>query len=199
MESLLPYIEHFPYLGLFFLFMLGGLGLPFPEEGTLILAGFLISVDVVHPLLCIPVVYGSLLLSDFILYSLGRKYGRQIIAHRIFRRIITTRRLASLEERFKRRGSLLILLGRPVPGLRAQLFLVAGVLRMPPYKFIASDAVSSAVTMALLMSMGYLGGESIHALQKDIALIEHIVIAVLAVLSVLIPLAGYLKSRKSDR
>jgi len=36
-------IQHFPYLGLFILLILGTLGLPFPEDGILILGGFLIA------------------------------------------------------------------------------------------------------------------------------------------------------------
>jgi hypothetical protein len=33
-------IDHFPYLGIFLLLALGDLGLPFPEDTTLILSGF---------------------------------------------------------------------------------------------------------------------------------------------------------------
>jgi membrane protein DedA with SNARE-associated domain len=34
------FIEHFPYIGIFLLLVLGDIGLPFPEDGTLILSGF---------------------------------------------------------------------------------------------------------------------------------------------------------------
>jgi len=40
---------HFPYLGLFILLILGGIGFPFPEGGTLILCGLLISTKVIKP------------------------------------------------------------------------------------------------------------------------------------------------------
>lgn len=37
-------IEHFPYFGIFVLLIhRGGIGLPFPEDATLLLASFLIS------------------------------------------------------------------------------------------------------------------------------------------------------------
>jgi membrane protein DedA with SNARE-associated domain len=38
------FINHFPYLGIFLLLILGGMGLPFPEDTTLILSGFLIAM-----------------------------------------------------------------------------------------------------------------------------------------------------------
>lgn len=43
-------IEHFPYIGLFILLILGGIGFPFPEGVTLIGGGFLISTSVVQPI-----------------------------------------------------------------------------------------------------------------------------------------------------
>lgn len=47
MSDISGLVEHFPYLGLLVLLVLGGLGLPFPEDTTLILCGFLISTKVV--------------------------------------------------------------------------------------------------------------------------------------------------------
>jgi membrane protein DedA with SNARE-associated domain len=80
-------IEHFPYLGLFALLLLGGLGLPFPEDATLIVCGFLIATDVVKPVPAILVVYAGILVTDWGLYAVGKKYGRLVVSHRRFRTI----------------------------------------------------------------------------------------------------------------
>ena len=40
-------IDHFPYVGIFVLLILGGIGLPFPEDATLILSGFLVAHKVI--------------------------------------------------------------------------------------------------------------------------------------------------------
>ena len=127
-------IEHFPYIGLFTLLILGGIGLPFPEDATLILCGFLISHSIVKPVPALLIVYSGLLIADVFLYGVGRKYGRMIVTNKRFRRIISPERLLTLEEKFNKKGSLLILFGRHILGLRAQLFLVAGVMKMPPLK-----------------------------------------------------------------
>lgn len=42
--------------------------------------------------------------SDFFLYLMGRKYGRMLVEHKRFRRIISSNRLSELEEKFKKRG-----------------------------------------------------------------------------------------------
>jgi len=59
MPDLSGLIEHFPYLGLFILLILGGIGFPFPEDTTLILGGFLISTHVIKPVPALLVIVNS--------------------------------------------------------------------------------------------------------------------------------------------
>jgi len=77
--SITTVVEHFPYLGLFLLLILGGIGFPFPGDTTLILCGFLISHDVVKPVLALIVLYSGILMTDFFLYFIGKKYGGQLL------------------------------------------------------------------------------------------------------------------------
>lgn len=175
-------IDHFPYLGIFALLILGGIGLPFPEDTTLILGGFLIAHDVIKPLPAFLVVYSGLLLSDFFLYSVGKKYGRILVEHKKFRRLISPDQLSKLEEKFKKRGVWVVLVGRHLLGLRAPIFLVAGVMRMPPITFLIVDAATALFTVALMGGIGFLGGNSLQILKKDMTRIEHIAIVVFVIL-----------------
>lgn len=59
------FIDHFPYLGIFLLLILGGIGLPFPEDATLLLSGFLMAHYVILPLPAFLVVYSGLLITAF--------------------------------------------------------------------------------------------------------------------------------------
>jgi membrane protein DedA with SNARE-associated domain len=104
-----PFLSHFPYLGIFLLLILGGMVLPFPEDTTLILSGFLIVHDVMKPFPAFIVIYPSLLMTDFFLYLIGKKYGRMLVEHKRFRRIISSDRLSKLEEKFKKRGVWVVL------------------------------------------------------------------------------------------
>lgn len=179
MPEISPLIEHFPYVGIFGLLILGGIGLPFPEDATLILSGFLVAHDVVKPLPTFLTVYVSLLASDFFLYQVGKKYGRRVLEHKTFRRVISSERLAKLEEKFKKRDAWVILIGRHFLGLRAQIFLVAGVLRMSAIKFLTADAATSLLTIAIMGGIGYWGGNSVQILKKDLTRIEHFAIVAL--------------------
>jgi membrane protein DedA with SNARE-associated domain len=65
MLEIAPFLEHFPYLGIFALLILGGIGLPFPEDATLLLSGFLISHGVTKPFPTFIVVYFGLIIDRF--------------------------------------------------------------------------------------------------------------------------------------
>jgi membrane protein DedA with SNARE-associated domain len=188
--------EHLPYLSIFLLLILGGIGLPFPEDATLILSGFLIAHEIIKPLPAFLVVYPGLLLTDFFLYLVGKKYGRMVVEHKRFRRIISPDRLSKLEEKFKKGDVWVILIGRHFLGLRAQIFLVAGVMRMSAIKFLIADATTALLTIALMGGIGYVGGNSIQILKKGLTRIEHIAIIVLVVLFACWIIYVYFKGNK---
>ncbi len=180
-------IQHFPYFGLFVLLVLGVIGFPFPEDAILILCGFLIANGAVRPAPAIAVVAFGMLATDYFLYHVGRKFGRKVVSHRRFRKIMSERREARLERIFRKWGVYVIFLGRHLVGLRSQIFLVAGILRMPRVKFVVADAVSSIVTISIMAGAGYWGGSTLELIKKDMeearyALIVLIVIVFIALL-----------------
>src|SRR4030042_1857462 len=190
------FINHSPYFGLFILLILGGIGFPFPEDATLLLSGILTANAVIQPLPAFWVVYSGLLITDFFLYSAGRKYGRRLVEHRRFQRILSPDQFSKLEEKFEKWGTYVIFFGRHVLGFRAQIFLVAGVMRMSVIKFLMVDAISALITIGLWGGVGYLGGNSIQILKNDIMRIEHIAITVLMILLVGGIIFIYFKNRR---
>ena len=83
-------IENSPYIGLFVLLILGGIGVPFfPEDATFILCGFLIQARTVKTIPALLVIYIGVLIADFIIYSFGRNYGRMVVRHRWFHRFLS--------------------------------------------------------------------------------------------------------------
>ncbi len=139
--------------------ILGGLGVPvFPEDGTFILYGFLTHAKIVKLFPAFMVVYAGALLADLTIYSFGRKFGRRIVTHRWCHRFLPPAKFAALQEKFNRKGSLFILLGRQILGVRVQLFLVSGVMKMPVRKFLTVDGLTVILTIAVWAAVGYGGG-----------------------------------------
>ena len=182
MFEIKPFINHFPYLGVFALLVLGGVGLPFPEDTTLILSGFLVAHGIIKPLPGFLVIYAGLLVSDYLLFWVGKRYGRRVVEHKNFQRLISSERLLNLEEKLKKWGVWVVFFGRHLLGLRAQIFLVAGVMKMHPIKFLIADGITALFTIAIMGGIGYVGGNSVQVLKRDLTRIEHIAIVAFVIL-----------------
>lgn len=83
-------------------------------------------------------------------------------------------------------------------GLRAQIFITAGVMGMPPLKFLLADAISAPFTMLLMIGAGNIGGNSLQAFKKDVTDIEHVVILLIVVLIAIYLLNWHIMSRKGS-
>jgi membrane protein DedA with SNARE-associated domain len=142
----------------------------------------LIAHDVIKLTPAVLIIYPSLLIADFILYSIGRKYGRMIVEHKRFSKIVSPATLSKLEEKFTRWGALTVFLGRHIVGFRAPIFLISGVMRIPRAKFLIADGLSAIITISFNLGLGYLGGNSLLVLRKDITRVDYILILALIIL-----------------
>lgn len=98
-----------------------------------------------------------------------------VVCHRWFHRFLSPEKLTDLEDRFKRKGIFFILLGRHFIGLRVQIFIVSGIMRMHPLKFLLTDAVTVTFTITVMVLIGYMGGHSLKDLGIDIRKTEYLV------------------------
>jgi len=70
---------------------------------------------------------------------------------------------------------------------------------MPAIKFLMADAASAILTVTLMVGIGYLGGNSIEALKKDMTRIEHIAVVLLVILLMSWIVFRYFKSIKKSK
>lgn len=196
MDQTTSLIQPSPYMGIFLLLILGTLGLPFPEDTTLILSGLLMAQDIIQSLPALLIIYPTLLMTDFLLYWIGKRYGRRVVEHKIFHRIMSLNRLLKLEGKFRKWGIWVVFFGRHLLGVRAQIFLAAGVMRMPARKFILADAPSALITMAIMIGIGYFGGSQIQILRKDLVTMNRMILFSLVTIFVGWFLLGYFRRKK---
>jgi membrane protein DedA with SNARE-associated domain len=196
MDQTTSLIQPFPYLGIFLLLILGTLGLPFPEDTTLMLGGFLMAQDIIRSLPALFIIYPTLLMTDYLLYWIGKRYGRRVVEHKIFRRIMSPNRLLKLEGKFRRWGIWVIFFGRHLLGIRTQIFLTAGVMRMPARNFLLADALSALITMAIMIGIGYSGGSHIQILWDDLTRMTRMIMSSLVLISLGWSLLRYFRRKK---
>jgi len=181
-------ISNCPYVGIFLALTLGGIGLPFPEDGVLLLSGFLIAHGTIKLFPTFLAVFPILIVTDFFIFTVGRRYGRMLVRHKRFGRLISPEKLLKLEEKFRRRGAWVVLFGRHILGLRTPIFLAAGVTRMSVTKFLIVDAATAFLTIALFWGgIGILGDDRIGRLTNEAAKIGHLAMVVFLIL-----LAGWI-------
>jgi membrane protein DedA with SNARE-associated domain len=185
-------LEHFSYMGLFILLILGAIGFPFPEGTVLIICGFLIFNNVIEALPAIIVAYSGILIGDLIAYSIGRKYGRMVVTHKRFQWIISPAQLSKLEDMFNKRKTFFVMIGGHLIG---EIFIVAGIMRLPLSKFLMADAIASVFIIVIWVGIGYIGGNSLEILRKDITRIEHIAIIFIVISLSIYLFFRYFKSR----
>ncbi|HEV2791793.1 MAG TPA: DedA family protein [Solirubrobacterales bacterium] len=107
----------------------------------------------------VPMVALGAFVGDNLCYLLGRRIGDPI-ADRLFDSEKGQARLLWAEEALRRRGAVLIGVGRFIPGGRTATTFAAGTLEMPYRQFVVADAFAAAIWAFYVSMLGYLGGEA---------------------------------------
>jgi membrane-associated protein len=107
----------------------------------------------------VPMVALGAFLGDNLCYLLGRRIGDPI-ADRLFSDEVGQARLLWAEEALRRRGAVLIGVGRFIPGGRTATTFAAGTLEMPYRQFAVADAFAAVIWALYVSMLGYLGGEA---------------------------------------
>ncbi len=144
MDQVLHWLGRYQYLAMFGILVLCGLGLPVPEEVTLIGSGFVVQwhsdpdhVWASYMLATLACTVG-ILVGDSIIFFIGRRYGRQFFGNRIVRWMLPRRRQARVRREFSRHGKKTVFFARFVAGIRIGVYAYAGQhgMRWPQFLFL---------------------------------------------------------------
>jgi membrane protein DedA with SNARE-associated domain len=137
------------------LLLICGLGVPLPEDITLIGAGILAGLGAIS--LPGALIAGTLgvLMGDAILFSLGRKFGRRVFALPGFRRVFTPEIVAVAEQKVLNNSQFICFTARFLPGLRAPIFLTAGIMGVRPRTFLALDGLAALISVPIWVVGGW--------------------------------------------
>jgi len=186
-EALQGFVDHFTYLGIFAVLVLGSLGVPIPEEMPIIAAAVLSHEGVVRWWLALPVCLLGVLSGDMVLYWVGRHWGANILTWRVVRLVLTPQRAQWLQAAYRRHALKTLVTARHVTGVRAAAFLTAGMARVPFWKFVVADAGAAALGVPFLFGLAYFFTEEITAIAADVHRMERwLALAGLLVLAALL-------------
>ncbi len=157
--------SEFSYTGPFLVLLLCGLGLPLPEEVTLIGSGLLVYRGEVDFRWITIVCAVAILLGDSIPFLLGRRYGMSALRSTWIARIVHPEHFSRLERRFREHGNWATFVCRFFAGVRIPGYFLAGTLGMSYWRFLLLDSLGVLISVPLSIYLGFLFGGKIEELQ----------------------------------
>jgi membrane protein DedA with SNARE-associated domain len=152
------FFQDWGYLGVFLGIIATGLGFPMPEEVPVVLGGVLVG----HPgsglrwWIMLPTAIVGVIVGDGFLYGIGRLWGPRLIEYRwVKRHLLQPERLERIQRNFHKYGIKILLFARLTPGVRAPIFVTAGITRIPLVRFLIADGIYAVPGVSLLFFLGY--------------------------------------------
>lgn len=161
------------------LLLVCGLGVPLPEDITLIAAGILSALGSIHFWGAIVAGFIGVMAGDAFLYTVGRVYGRRAFKLPLIRSIMTPRRIALAERKMIRNSHFICFTARFLPGLRSPIFLMSGITGVRPLVFYTLDGLAAMISVPIWVFVGHWVGENLDLALK---VAERIQLSVAAVM-----------------
>jgi membrane protein DedA with SNARE-associated domain len=148
-----------------------GIGVPFPEDVSLIFGGYLVFRGAANLPMMVATGFLGILGGDSIIYWAGRRLGNRARTDhgRFLRRLLTPERRARVEALFARHGEKIVMAARFMPGVRAVSFFTAGSAGMPYARFICFDGLAALASAPAFVFLGFRFGRQ---LQRVIELLK---------------------------
>jgi len=150
-------------LALFFgMFIASGMGAPIPEEVAIVCAGLWTAHHPEYGLarwLMLPTCILAVVISDSILYTVGRLYGKRLFSRPFMLRWVPKETQGRILDNFEKYGVNILLFGRLVPGVRMPLFLTAGLLRLSVTRFVIADGLGAGLGNSFFFLLAFWFGE----------------------------------------
>ncbi len=146
---------------LFVVVLLESGGIPVPGETALITTAVLASKGHFSIIAVIAVASGAAILGDNGGYWVGREWGRQLLTRWDFLARYAERVLPPAERFFERHGSKTVFIGRFLPVLRFTAAWMAGIARMPWWKFFAWNAAGGIAWATGVGLLAYYLGKAV--------------------------------------
>lgn len=177
----------FAYLIVLGILLACGLGVPLPEDVSLILGGILVYENHAQLWLMILTGYVGIIAGDSLMFYLGRRIGSKVGQKQggFFARIVTAEKRARVEGLFKKHGEKIIMLARFLPGVRSVTYFTAGSVGMKYSHFVFFDSVAALASAPIFVLLGYKFGDKFEYLVDQIRKGQRNVLIALLVVAVL--------------
>src|SRR3954463_13197832 len=200
MESLFEHLASLTptsvYSTLAGILLLCGLGLPVPEDISLIAAGYMAHIEVVNVHTVLVVCLGAVLGGDLLAFFVGSFFGPRLLESRLFKRVFSPRKQIRVRAYFRKYGSKVIFVGRFLPGLRFSIFFSAGTLGVRTATFLVYDTMAALLSVPTLIYLAWLFGENIDKVASWARRSEYGILFAVSAAVLLLALRAWRRSRR---
>ena len=185
MEFLINFFSDYGYFAVLFVLIICGFGVPIPEDITLVSGGVISGLGYTNVHIMLVVSLFGVLLGDSTMYWLGRIYGTKILCFRPIRRFLTLDRLRMVRSKFEQYGNRVLFVARFLPGLRAPIYMVAGITRRVSFiRFLLLDFFAAIISVPIWVYLGDFGASNLDWLHEQIKKGQSIIYILIALLAI---------------
>lgn len=135
------------YIVILFVLFSCGMGIPIPEDLTLITAGVLAGLGTISLPGAIIIGLIGVMAGDSFMFFMGRKFGHKVFKLPGFRRLFTEKRIRKAEEKILNNSKFICFVARFLPGARSAVFLSSGTMGVPFWVFFTLDGLAALISV----------------------------------------------------
>ncbi|MFN8770547.1 MAG: DedA family protein [Neisseriaceae bacterium] len=193
LNYLIEFFSTYGYWAVFFVLVLCGLGIPVPEDITLIAGGVICALSKgtihrLHPEIMALIALVGVLVGDGTMFFMGRRLGPKVTRVWGIKHIITEKVYGQIQQKVTKYGDKVLFIARFLPGLRAPIYIMSGVSHSVSYfKFLLMDGAAAIISVPILVYLGYFFADDLDNILEYVKHSETlIVIGVLLVVAIII-------------
>ena len=187
MDFLLSGLPRYGYPILFAAAFLEALGIPVPAALALIIAGAASTNGSLHALPAVGGALAAIFLGDTLLFLMGRHTGWWVLGLLCRLSLNPESCILRSADSFYRRGRILLIFAKFVPGINTMAPPLAGSMNMRFSQFLRFDLVGAALYVVTYFFVGFVFSGALGAITKTYQMFGHVLVWIAAA-----AVAGYL-------
>jgi membrane protein DedA with SNARE-associated domain len=161
MDALLDVLARYKYAAMFGILFFCGLGLPIPEEVTLLASGLAVGWRQADFWLASTACVLGILAGDGLIFLLGRIYGRKFLGTRFMSWVLTEKHQLRIHRLFAKHGAKAVFFARFFAGVRIGVYAYAGQHGMNFFRFLFLDFLGALISGPTSIFIGKFAAEKL--------------------------------------
>jgi undecaprenyl-diphosphatase len=171
------------------------LGVIFPGEIAILVAGAAAQLGTLPLWAVIPTGVAGAIIGDAIGFGVGRRYGAWLL-NRLPERLVKPEAVQATNALIRRRGPIVVLIGRTTALLRALVPGLAGMSGLSWQRFLPYNIIGGVIWATVVAALGYLAGASLAVVQDQLGMASNIILGVLGTIGLVLWLRSHFRRRQ---